>query len=336
MRSRHLDQLRHVRRRLRGWNAQFEPQGAGQPRSPVWMATSRHAGSSKSRTASERRPRGVRVSQVKSIAVRRSKWSPTTKRGRIARRGGHNDSAVTSAGAPSFSRDPDGRSLTGEGRFRRAACTSRSSASRKRWRSRAVSAEGPPVWMPVSRKCCPSARPARAPPILASVHSRPLKARARAPRARQRAASGMSAVAQTSAASIRSAIQSSAASGPVATTTISTFGRPGGRIGRDPLETTKDRHGKPGRDAIDLVAHGTRVGIDVDRCHRTLEPSLGSLVHVRVGRRVVLGLERRLLLLERLGLRGEQPKPGGHVRARSGGGRGGASAARCPWLCLPA
>src|SRR5271157_39630 len=130
------------------------------------------------------------------------------------------------------------RSLVGRGVARRAAWTKRSSASRKEARCRGVRADGPPVSTPVARKCCPRARPANAPPMLSAVHSRPSNAKARAPRAKQRAASGMSAVAQRSAAPILSAIQSSATSGPVGTSTISTFERPGARIGREPFETT--------------------------------------------------------------------------------------------------
>ena len=56
----------------------------------------------------------------------------------------------------------------------------------------------------------------------ASVNGRPVVPMTRAPLASARAASGMSAVTSTSWASTCSAIQSSAASGPSATTTIST------------------------------------------------------------------------------------------------------------------
>ena len=56
---------------------------------------------------------------------------------------------------------------------------------------------------------------------------------------RQRAASGISEVTHTSAAEMFSAIQSSAASALSSTRTILTFEVPGGRIGREPLETTK-------------------------------------------------------------------------------------------------
>jgi hypothetical protein len=55
---------------------------------------------------------------------------------------------------------------------------------------------------------------------------------------RQRAASGISEVTQTSTAEMRSAIQLSAASALSPTRTILTFEVSGGRIGREPLETT--------------------------------------------------------------------------------------------------
>jgi hypothetical protein len=56
---------------------------------------------------------------------------------------------------------------------------------------------------------------------------------------RQREARGISEVTHTSVASMRSAIQSSAASAVSPTRTMLTFDIPGGRIGREPLETTK-------------------------------------------------------------------------------------------------
>ena len=71
--------------------------------------------------------------------------------------------------------------------------------------------------------------------------------KARPPLARQREANGMSLVMQTSALVTRSAIQSSAMSAPASTVIMVTFGRPVGRIGREPLATTKT--GKPSRSA---------------------------------------------------------------------------------------
>ena len=56
---------------------------------------------------------------------------------------------------------------------------------------------------------------------------------------RQRDASGISEVTHTSVAPTRSAIQSSAASALSPTSIMLTFDMPGGRIGREPLETTK-------------------------------------------------------------------------------------------------
>jgi hypothetical protein len=57
--------------------------------------------------------------------------------------------------------------------------------------------------------------------------------------ARQRDASGISEVTHTSTAEMYSAIQSSAASALSPTRTMLTLGAPGGRIGREPFETTK-------------------------------------------------------------------------------------------------
>ena len=73
--------------------------------------------------------------------------------------------------------------------------------------------------------------------MFASVQTCPVGDNARPPRFRQRDASGMSAVTQMSAGPIRSAIQSSAASGFASTITGRTLGRPLGRMGRDPLLT---------------------------------------------------------------------------------------------------
>jgi hypothetical protein len=61
----------------------------------------------------------------------------------------------------------------------------------------------------------------------------------RAPFLRQREANGISEVTHTSVGPTRSAIQSSAASAVSSTRTMLTLGIPGGRIGREPLETTK-------------------------------------------------------------------------------------------------
>ena len=92
--------------------------------------------------------------------------------------------------------------------------------------------------MPISRICWDTARPASALPILSAVQFRPDGDSARAPAARQRDANGMSEVTQTSALVMRSAIQSSATSAPAATVTMRIFGLAGGRMGRDPFDTT--------------------------------------------------------------------------------------------------
>ena len=98
---------------------------------------------------------------------------------------------------------------------------------------------GPRVIVPSSRRCLAISRPASALPIFACVHCLPVGETTRAPFLRQRDASGISEVTHTSTAEICSAIQSSAASALSPTKTILTFAVPGGRIGREPLETTK-------------------------------------------------------------------------------------------------
>ena len=121
---------------------------------------------------------------------------------------------------------------------RSAACNNVSSALRNADRSCRLSAAGPLVCVPDARRCSATARPASALPILSPDQTRPLADKARAPRFRQRAPSGISWVTHTSHGVIRSAIQSSAASGVSATTIICTRGSSDGRIGRDPLCTT--------------------------------------------------------------------------------------------------
>src|SRR5690349_12951692 len=98
---------------------------------------------------------------------------------------------------------------------------------------------GPRVFSPSSRRCRAISRPASAFPIFASVHCFPVGETTRAPFLRQRDASGISEVTHTSVAPMRSAIQSSAASALSPTRTMLTFDVPGGRIGREPLETTR-------------------------------------------------------------------------------------------------
>src|SRR5262249_45207888 len=75
--------------------------------------------------------------------------------------------------------------------------------------------------------------------IFACVHCLPVEETTRAPLLRQRDASGISEVTHTSADEMCSTIQSSAASALSPTRIILTFEIPGGRIGLDPLETTK-------------------------------------------------------------------------------------------------
>jgi hypothetical protein len=75
--------------------------------------------------------------------------------------------------------------------------------------------------------------------MFASVHCFPVGETTHAPFLRQRDASGISEVTHTSVALMCSAIQSSAASALSLTRTMLTFEIPGGRIGREPLDTTK-------------------------------------------------------------------------------------------------
>jgi hypothetical protein len=122
---------------------------------------------------------------------------------------------------------------------RNAACRAVSSALRNRDLSCLVIEAGPPVFALSSRRCRAISRPANAFPIFAGDQCFPVGETTRAPCLRQRDASGMSEVTQTSTAEICSAIQSSAASALSPTRTTLTFGVPGGRIGLEPLETTK-------------------------------------------------------------------------------------------------
>src|ERR1700730_14176155 len=122
---------------------------------------------------------------------------------------------------------------------RNAACTAVSSALRNRDLSLLVNGAGPRVFSPSSRRCRAISRPASALPIFASVQCFPVGETTRAPFLRQRDARGMSEVTHTSVTPMRSAIQSSAASALSPTRTILTFDVPGGRIGSEPLETTK-------------------------------------------------------------------------------------------------
>ena len=118
---------------------------------------------------------------------------------------------------------------------RNAACTTVSSTLRNRYRSFLVRGAGPPVFVPSSLRCLQISRPTSAFPIFASVHCLPVAETTRAPLLRQRDANGISEGMHTSVDEMCSAIQSSAASALSPTRIILTFGR----IGLDPLETTK-------------------------------------------------------------------------------------------------
>jgi hypothetical protein len=80
---------------------------------------------------------------------------------------------------------------------------------------------GPDVATPMDRRCSPTIRPARAVPMESGVKGWPFDFSAWAPAFRQRSASGISAVTTMSPGPARSAIQSSAMSGPASTTTCS-------------------------------------------------------------------------------------------------------------------
>jgi hypothetical protein len=96
---------------------------------------------------------------------------------------------------------------------------------------------GPPVISPVERMCSMIERWASAWPMESWVKARPLGAMAAPPAFSTRSASGMSLVTTTSPGSVRSAIQSSATSGPASTIIRSIKGE--GGIWMKLLETTR-------------------------------------------------------------------------------------------------
>src|SRR5271166_2226942 len=122
---------------------------------------------------------------------------------------------------------------------RNAACRAVSIAPRNRDLSLLVNGAGPLVISPSSLRCRAISRPTSALPIFAGVQCLPVGETTRAPFWRQRDASGISDVTQTSTTEMCSAIQSSAASALSPTRIMLTFGVPGGRMGREPLDTTK-------------------------------------------------------------------------------------------------
>ena len=149
-------------------------------------------------------------------------------------------------------------------RSRNARRISVSSALRKRDRSCRLSGGGPPVAAPSSRRCRATSRPASASPILAALHARPFGDSARAPFARQRAASGISLVTQRSPAH--------ALSDPVIRRVrllpdehhphIWQTRRP-----QRPRAVRYDQHRQtqPGRHPVHLLAHRAGIAIDIDR-----------------------------------------------------------------------
>ena len=103
---------------------------------------------------------------------------------------------------------------------------------------------------------------ASAMPMLASVKGWPVGPITRAPASRQRAASGMSAVTTMSRSPTRSAIQSSAASGPSATTTRLISGP--SRQAHEGVRHEMDDEPVPLGHAHGLVFHRAGIGVDVD------------------------------------------------------------------------
>ena len=119
-----------------------------------------------------------------------------------------------------------------------AARSRRSRVSRKRARSAGRKGRPPPGRNgSAALRSAIRSRIARRVPMLAAVKAVPSGWSARPPRSRQRAASGRSAVTQTSPAAMRSAIHLSAASAPSLTTTTCTRGCALGR--RPPLVTKR-------------------------------------------------------------------------------------------------
>ena len=101
-----------------------------------------------------------------------------------------------------------------------------------------------------------------------SENGLPFGAIATAPAFTARAASGMSCVTTMAPCAARSAIQSSAASMPAATTTRSISGSRGTAIGL--LLHDIDLEAMPLGDAIDFLLHRAGVGVDIDRRWRCL------------------------------------------------------------------
>ena len=146
----------------------------------------------------------------------------------------------------------------------RAGCraSQRSSCAANAWRSRACSAGGPPVATPAPRNSFRKPRTDRRSAMLSLLNGSPRGLTAAAPRSSTRAAKGMSWVTTRSPALTRSAIASSAASGPPGTCSARTWARVGVR--RKWLATKGDRDAGALGGAEQNVANDRRAGVGVD------------------------------------------------------------------------
>ncbi len=180
---------------------------------------------------------GVGPSWPRTNRKRRYQWSGVAKRtaNPDVQRSGRLDGGVRISSSPYRCRDRTQLRAAS----RNEACNAVSRVLRNRDLSLLVNGAGPRVLVPNSRRCRAISRPASAFPIFACVHCVPVEDTTRAPILRQRDASGTSDVTHTSTAVMCFAIQSSAASALLPTRTMLTLGVFGGRIGREPLETTK-------------------------------------------------------------------------------------------------
>ncbi len=149
---------------------------------------------------------------------------------------------------------------------RGCAASQRSNCAAKAWRSRACRADGPPVAMPAPRNSSMKPRTDSRSLMVLLVNGSPRGPTAVAPASSTRAASGMSWVTTRSPAATRSAIASSAASGPPGTWMARTWGQ-GGRAERVVGDQGQGGAGARGGAEQDVADHRRAgVGIDPDLC----------------------------------------------------------------------